>query len=76
LPEQEKEEALMTVQEVATKLGYSTSMVHKLVTQNKIPHVVMPDPAGVRVRRIIRFKQSDIDTFIQERKAEKIEKEN
>lgn len=63
----------MTVQEVATKLGYSTSMVHKLVTQNKIPHVVMPDPAGVRVRRIIRFRPSDVEQFIKERKALKQE---
>lgn len=70
---QEDEES-MTAQDVAKLLGFSPSMVHKLVGQGKIPFTVLPDPAGARVRRVIRFKRSDVQKFIEERKAQKSDK--
>jgi predicted DNA-binding transcriptional regulator AlpA len=75
MPDKEDEEvANMTAQEVAKKLGFTPSMVHKLVNQNKIPYTVIGDPAGARMRRVIRFKPSDVQKFIDDRKAQRTDK--
>jgi excisionase family DNA binding protein len=74
LPKEDNEKELMTAQQVAEMLGFSPSMVHKLVNQNKIPYTLVSDPAGARVRRVIRFQRADVEKFIQDRKAQKSEK--
>jgi excisionase family DNA binding protein len=73
----EKGKEVMTAGEVADMLGFSSSMVHKLVNQNKIPYFVVHDPLNVRKRRAIRFNRADVLAFVAARNAEtKTEKTN
>lgn len=48
--------ALLTVRQVAKYLGLSESWVRNMVDANKIPHA--------RLGRSIRFRQEDIDNWI------------
>lgn len=64
----------MTVSEVAELLGYSTSMVHKLVNQNQL-HIIPTKDPGIRARRTIRFDRHDIEKYIEEKKTEKQQKD-
>lgn len=61
----------MTPSEVAKLLGFSPSMVHKLIEQNKIPYFEISNPLGIRKRRTIRFNRADIEKFIQDRQIKK-----
>lgn len=70
VPGKKKEETeIMSAQEVATMLGFSRSMVYKLVEENKIPHHVKIDPLGIRAHRTIEFKRDEILQFIESRRA-------
>jgi excisionase family DNA binding protein len=73
---EEKEKEIMSAQDVAELLGFSRSMVYKLVDEKKIPYHIKTDPKGIKVHRSIEFKREEILQFIASRKAKNLEKNN
>lgn len=69
LSNEKEEKEVMSAQDVAKMLGFSRSMVYKLVEEKKIPHHVIIDPLGIRKHRTIQFKRSEVLQFIESRKA-------
>ena len=55
------ERRLLSADEVATRLGVQPSWVSKAARANRIPHV--------RVGRYRRFRWSDIEAWLEERRA-------
>ena len=57
-------ESLLRAQEVAKLLGLRPSTVYALVQRGELPHVRI---GGGKRRHVIRFRQSDLEVWIQER---------
>lgn len=68
---EKEEKEIMSAQDVADMLGFSRSMVYKLVDEKKIPYHVVADPLGIRKHRTIQFNRSDVLQFIESRRANK-----
>lgn len=53
-------ETLLTVKQVAEKLGYSTHGIYKMVEKSKIPHIKLPGGG-------VRFNMETIQTWLERR---------
>jgi excisionase family DNA binding protein len=51
---------LLTVKQVAEKLGYSPSGIYKLVEASKIPHIKFPSGA-------VRFNYDTVEAWLKKR---------
>lgn len=51
---------LLTVKQIAEKLGYSVHGIYKMVEKSKIPHIKLPGGA-------VRFKMDTINTWLEKR---------
>jgi len=49
---------LLTVEEVATQIGVCKRTIYEWTAEGRLPHF--------KVGRVLRFRQADIDAFIQE----------
>jgi excisionase family DNA binding protein len=53
-------EQLLTVKQIAEKLGYSTHGIYKMVEKSKIPHIKLP-------RGGVRFDMKKIEAWLEKR---------
>lgn len=51
---------LLTVKQVAEKLGYSTHGIYKMVEQSKIPHIKLPGGG-------VRFNMDIVNSWLEKR---------
>ena len=54
-----------SIQGISRYLGFKTSTVYAMVEENKVPHY--------RIGRLIRFKKSEIDTWMEQHREECID---
>lgn len=65
-----EEKEIMNAQEVATMLGYSRSMLQKLVDAGELKPITDKPPARERRPRLM-FYRSDVEQFIARRQAQR-----
>lgn len=55
-------EQLLTVKQIAEKLGYSVHGIYKMVEKSQIPHIKLPGKKGG-----VRFRMDTINTWLEKR---------
>jgi excisionase family DNA binding protein len=53
-------DSLLTVKQIAEKLGYSTHGIYKLVEKSRIPHIKIPGGG-------VRFNMTAIEAWLEKR---------
>lgn len=53
-------EQLLTVKQIAEKMGYSVHGIYKMVEKSKIPHIKMPKGG-------VRFRESAVIAWLEKR---------
>ncbi len=65
LPKIKMEKAFLSIKEISDYLCLKVSTVYALVEQKKIPHY--------RIGRLIRFKKSEIDSWMDQNKEDRFD---
>jgi excisionase family DNA binding protein len=63
LPERRQEPPLLTVRQVAERLGVCTATVYRVCDEGQLPHI--------RVLHAIRFAPADLASFIRRKRSQR-----